>query len=562
MSPGPAYDVDAARAMILDRHVTSMITRMAVKPVEFAAENNRLQEIAASGRLGIPVMISTDPRSHFQVTAGASVTTTGFSQWPETLGLSAIDDPLLTRTFAAMVRDEYRAVGITMALSPQADLGSEPRWSRLNGTFGEDPARVSAQVKAYVQGMQGADAGLSTAGVATVVKHWVGYGAAIDGYDGHNYYGRFTDFSKGGFDRHVAAFQGAFEAGATGIMPTYTIQKGLVLNGKAVEPVGGGYSRELLTDLLRGTHRFQGLVLSDWAITYDCNESCRTGNPPQGPKDIAMPWGVEDLTKPQRFAKGMLAGIDQFGGVDDLSALREAVEQKLSPEARLDEAVGRVLRTELIRDQVSEITIIGVIPDIRFRSLKYGIQPTIMFQDENQYRVLSIRFDGRDPAALLSQVQSLWRRMAGDRPFNAAFVEDMIAAQYNEERVQATVFATFSGLAILVACLGLYGLSGFAARRRTKEIGLRKVFGATVAQIVGLLVWQFSRPVMIANLIAWPVAWWLLRGWLDGFEQRVELSPAYFVAAGVTALIIAWVTVAGHAAATAMAPPIKALRHE
>lgn len=226
------------------------------------------------------------------------------------------------------------------------------------------------------------------------------------------------------------------------------------------------------------------------------------------------------------------------------------------------EAVGRVLRTELIRDQVSEITIIGVIPDIRFRSLKYGIQPTIMFQDENQYRVLSIRFDGRDPAALLSQVQSLWGRMAGDRPFNAAFVEDMIAAQYDEERVQATVFATFSGLAILVACLGLYGLSGFAARRRTKEIGLRKVFGATVAQIVALLVWQFSRPVMIANLIAWPVAWWLLRGWLDGFEQRVDLSPAYFVAAGVTALIIAWVTVAGHAATTAMAPPIKALRHE
>lgn len=138
----------------------------------------------------------------------------------------------------------------------------------------------------------------------------------------------------------------------------------------------------------------------------------------------------------------------------------------------------------------------------------------------------------------------------------------MIAAQYNEERVQATVFAAFSGLAILVACLGLYGLSGFAARRRTKEIGLRKVFGATVAQIVALLVWQFSRPVMIANLVAWPIAWWLLRGWLDGFEQRVDLSPAYFVVAGLTALIIAWVTVAGHAASTAMAPPIKALRHE
>lgn len=347
LSPGPAYDTDAVRAMILDRHVTSMITRMAIVPAAFAAENNRLQEIAAGGRLGIPLMLSSDPRSHFQVTAGVSVAVSRFSQWPETLGLAAIDDPALTRQFAAMVRDEYRAVGISMALSPQADLATEPRWPRINGTFGEDPARVSAQVKAYVQGMQGGDAGLAPGGVATVVKHWVGYGAQVDGYDAHSYYGRFTDFTKGGFDLHVTAFLGAFEAGATGIMPTYTIQKGLVLNGRPVEPVGGGFSRELLTDLLRGTHRFQGLVLSDWSITSDCNESCRTGNPPQQPKDIGMPWGVEDLTRPQRFAKGMLAGIDQFGGVDDGGSLREAVEQNLLPEARLDEAVGRVVALKI-----------------------------------------------------------------------------------------------------------------------------------------------------------------------------------------------------------------------
>ncbi|MFV3128811.1 ABC transporter permease [Niveispirillum sp. KHB5.9] len=226
------------------------------------------------------------------------------------------------------------------------------------------------------------------------------------------------------------------------------------------------------------------------------------------------------------------------------------------------DAVGRVLKARFMGEIPFDLTIVGIIPDIRFRSLKYGIQPTVMFQRDSLYDTLSIRFDGRDPSALLSQVQAIWARMISDRPFSAAFVEDMIAAQYNEERVQATVFATFSGLAILVACLGLYGLSGFAARRRTKEIGLRKVFGATVAQIVALLVWQFSRPVMIANIVAWPVAWWLLRGWLDGFEQRVALSPAYFVAAGLVALVIAWITVAGHAAVTAMAPPIKALRHE
>lgn len=226
------------------------------------------------------------------------------------------------------------------------------------------------------------------------------------------------------------------------------------------------------------------------------------------------------------------------------------------------DAVGRTLKSRFFDNVMFDLTIVGVIPDIRFRSLKYGIQPTVMFQAEGQFDTLSIRFDGRDPSALLSQVQGIWARMINDRPFNAAFVEDMIAAQYNEERVQATVFAAFSGLAILVACLGLYGLSGFAAQRRTKEIGLRKVFGATVMQIVALLVWQFSRPVMLANLLAWPVAWWLLREWLNGFDRRVDLSALYFVLAGGGALLIAWATVAGHAAMTAMAPPIKSLRHE
>ncbi|WP_029014471.1 glycoside hydrolase family 3 protein [Niveispirillum irakense] len=343
MASGPAYDMTAAQAIIRDQHLNSLITRMAIAPADFAAENNRLQGIAAGTRLGIPLTISTDPRNHFQVLGGASVAASGFSQWPETLGFGALNDPALTRRFADLVRAEYRAVGIQMALSPQADLATEPRWSRINGTFGEDPARVSAQVKAYVQGMQGADTGLAPGGVATVVKHWVGYGAQIDGYDGHNYYGRFTDFTKGGFDRHVAAFQGAFEAGATGIMPTYTIQKGLSLEGKPVEPVSGGYNKQMLIDLLRGTHKFKGLILSDWAITNDCNESCRTGNPPQQPKDIATPWGVEDLTQPQRFAKGMLAGIDQFGGVNDGLPLLAAVEQKLLPEARLNEAVATIM---------------------------------------------------------------------------------------------------------------------------------------------------------------------------------------------------------------------------
>ncbi|MEP7347924.1 MAG: glycoside hydrolase family 3 N-terminal domain-containing protein, partial [Gemmatimonadaceae bacterium] len=295
------------------------------------------------GRLGIPLTISTDPRNHFQVTAGASVVSTGFSKWPETLGFGAIGDPDLVRRFAAIIAREYRAVGIHMALSPQADLATEPRWSRINGTFGEDPERVRALVKAYVQGLQGDPRRLTSGGVAAVVKHWVGYGAAVDGFDGHNFYGRYSRFQSGQFDAHVVPFKGAFEAGVAGVMPTYNIVDGVMLDGRPLEAVGAGFNAQLLTDLLRQKHGFRGLVLSDWAITRDCPASCRTGAPPQPPQEIAMPWGVESLSTMERFAKGMNAGIDQFGGIDDGAPLEDAVRGGLVPRSRLDEAVTGIL---------------------------------------------------------------------------------------------------------------------------------------------------------------------------------------------------------------------------
>ena len=117
-------------------------------------------------------------------------------------------------------------------------------------------------------------------------------------------------------------------------------------------------------------------------------------------------------------------------------------------------------------------------------------------------------------------------------------------------------------LAIIIACLGLFGLAAFTAERRTKEIGIRKVFGATVPDIVRLLAWQFSKPVVIANLIAWPVAWWLMRDWLNGFDARIDLGAGPFVLAGLLAFVIAVGTVVGHAIRVARTNPIKALRYE
>jgi len=147
-------------------------------------------------------------------------------------------------------------------------------------------------------------------------------------------------------------------------------------------------------------------------------------------------------------------------------------------------------------------------------------------------------------------------------PFTAKFSEDIIGEAYKAEDSRAKIFAAFALLAVVIGCLGLFGLAAFTAERRTKEIGIRKVLGARTRDIVRLLVWQFSRPVIVANLIAWPIAWWLMRDWLNKFDDRIALGPTPFVTAALIALTIAIVTVVGHAFKVARANPIHALRYE
>ena len=343
---GGQYDTAANRALIDSVKVNSMITRLAGDPATLAAQNNALQRIAEGTRLGIPVTISTDPRHHFQFVTGASVQNTGFSQWPEALGFAAIGDSALVRRFGDIARQEYRAVGVHMALSPQADLATEPRWGRIIGTFGEDAALAERLVRAYVAGFQHGTAGLDTGSVVTVVKHWVGYGAAKDGFDSHGYYGRFAVFPGNNFDYHIRPFLGAFAAHAAGIMPTYSILEGATWDGRPIEPVGAGYNRQLLTDMLRGRYGFRGIVLTDWAITWDCNVRCREGAPAgERPSfaDVGMPWGVEDLSMRGRFVKAVQAGVDQFGGTERADMLVDAVRAGELTEAQLDSSVVRVL---------------------------------------------------------------------------------------------------------------------------------------------------------------------------------------------------------------------------
>ena len=343
---GAAYDTAANRRLIADVKVTSMITRLGGAPALLAAQSNVLQQIAEGTRLAIPVTISTDPRHHFQYVLGASVTAGQFSQWPEPLGFASLGDTATMRRFGDIARQEYRAVGIRMALSPQADLATEPRWSRINGTFGEDADLAARLVRAYVEGFQHGGRGADTAGVLTVVKHWTGYGAAAEGFDSHSYYGRKATFTGNTLAYHVRPFLGAFAANVAGVMPTYSILEGARWNGRPIEPVGAAFNRQILTEMLRGQYGFRGMILTDWGVTNDCSERCRAGVPAgERPTfaDVAMPWGVEDLPKRGRFVKAVVAGVDQFGGTEDAPMLVEAVRAGEVTESRIDASVRRIM---------------------------------------------------------------------------------------------------------------------------------------------------------------------------------------------------------------------------
>lgn len=342
---GAGYDLAALDERIGRDHVTSFVTRLNLPPREFARQNNAVQRLAAGKRLGIPVTISSDPRHHFQAVLGASNAAGGFTQWPETLGLAALRDAATVRRFGDQVRQEYRAVGIQMALFPQVDVASEPRWPRLTGTFGADPVLVSRLGGAYVEGLQGGRHGVTQGGVAAVAKHWVGYGAAPQGFDAHNFYGREVQVTDASLALHVRAFEGALRARVAGIMPAYPVIRGATLDGKPLEPVAPGFNAALLQQGLRGKHRFAGLLLSDWAIVNDCPERCRapSAQAPQTSQFIATPWGMEDATPAERAARAVNAGVDQLGGLDDPAPVREAITKGWISETRLNEAAGRVL---------------------------------------------------------------------------------------------------------------------------------------------------------------------------------------------------------------------------
>lgn len=230
------------------------------------------------------------------------------------------------------------------------------------------------------------------------------------------------------------------------------------------------------------------------------------------------------------------------------------------------EAVGKQVKVSIVNPEyggVVPVTIIGVVQDSRFRSIRDPLDPITFFYERDNHDAMLIRYrKGADPAAVMRQIETIWKKLAPDVPFSAEYADDIVRELYEAEAARATTFAAFALLAVVVGCLGLFGLAAFTAERRTKEIGIRKVLGASTRRIVQLLVWQFSRPVLLANLIAWPVAWWVMRDWLNGFDARIALGPTPFIGAGLLAMLIAVGTIAAHSFRVARTNPIHALRYE
>ncbi len=214
-------------------------------------------------------------------------------------------------------------------------------------------------------------------------------------------------------------------------------------------------------------------------------------------------------------------------------------------------------------DEPAEI--IGVVPDFSFSGPRAGIHPSFYYVGPKEASIsiaLAAKLDGRRIPETLAGIDRIWADVGDGNPMIKAFVDQLMLLRLIDSLIQGVVIAICAGLALFIACLGLFALSAYTAEQRTKEIGVRKAMGAGTGDILRLLVWQFTKPVLWANLIAWPIGWWVMDRWLSGFAYHVDLNPLTFVFAGTAAVLIAWVTVVGQAFLVARSKPVAALRYE
>ncbi|MFJ2620976.1 glycoside hydrolase family 3 protein [Glutamicibacter sp. NPDC087344] len=361
LHPGQDFDSPSPmgpslREIIVEKRIRFLCLATIGSPEQTAEMIERCQEFARAEGSGIPLVFSTDPRHSFIQNDGASHRAQGVSQWPEPIGLGAINDPDEVRRFGEIVRKDYRAMGIRMGLHPQVDLTTDARWARQAQSFGTTAAQTSRLLEAYLRGLQGEN--LSSSSVAAVIKHFPGGGAQLNGEDPHFPYGREQVYPAGKFEEHLEPFRTAIDAGAEVIMPYYGMPMGLTRNGAHIAEVAFGYNKQIITGLLREELGYQGMVLSDFGLVTDVEIF--------GKPFPSRAWGVEHLSIPERYGRLLDAGIDQFGGEHDTASVLQLIADGALAESTVDRAATRVmklmLRMGVFADASDDITDVRQIP--------------------------------------------------------------------------------------------------------------------------------------------------------------------------------------------------------
>ncbi|MGC3982658.1 MAG: ABC transporter permease [Steroidobacteraceae bacterium] len=221
-------------------------------------------------------------------------------------------------------------------------------------------------------------------------------------------------------------------------------------------------------------------------------------------------------------------------------------------------AIGQTYRTS----PETTFSIIGVVPDFHVTSIREKVLPTDYMVDQQRLELLSVKLAGQAIPDTITKIDALWKQQGQQQPIRRLFYSEYIESLYKDTTRQSKLFGVFTGLASLLACMGLFGLSAFTAARRTKEIGIRKSMGAGTGEVMQLLMWQFAKPVLWATLIAWPVAGFCMNRWLQGFAYHVAPSPWLFLGVTTLALTVSLLTVSVHCYLVARAKPVAALRYE
>ncbi|MBO4850655.1 MAG: glycoside hydrolase family 3 C-terminal domain-containing protein [Prevotella sp.] len=315
---------DDQKKFLRDDHLRAVLMTGVESPAIAAEWNNNMQAFVEGLDHGIPANTSSDPRHEAKATTEYNAGAGGqISLWPTSLGLAATFDPQLVYRFGEIASEEYRALGIATALSPQIDIATEPRWSRFSGTFGEDPQLSTDMARAYCDAFQTTldVKGWGMKSVNAMVKHWYGYGAQEGGRDSHYASGKYAVYPGDNRLAHKRSFvEGAFHLKggtemASAVMPIYSI---LWNQDPSGENVGGSYSKWLIQQELRDEAKFEGVVCTDWGITKDM----KVLDSPRGGK----PWGMEAYNEAERHYKILQAGVDQFGGNNEIGPVLEAYE--------------------------------------------------------------------------------------------------------------------------------------------------------------------------------------------------------------------------------------------